>query len=84
METATARMIERKAFTVLKYSLLPARVRLPGGGANRHFQLQKRSQLFIRSHNETLSVAAMCVNDPDCSTVGINGCDVAQAPTHVS
>jgi hypothetical protein len=56
METATARMIERKAFTVLKYSLLPARVRLPGGGAIRHFQLNKRGQLFIRTHNETLPV----------------------------
>jgi hypothetical protein len=28
MEMATARMIEKKAFMVLKYSLLPARVRL--------------------------------------------------------
>jgi hypothetical protein len=56
-------MIERKAFTVLKYSLLPARVRLPGGGANRHFQLQKRSQLFIRTHNETLPVVAVRVRE---------------------
>ena len=70
METATARMIERKAFTVLKYSLLPARVRLPGGGANRHFQLQKRSQLFIRTHNQTLSVVAMGVCNPDRETKG--------------
>jgi hypothetical protein len=46
METATARMIERKAFTVLKYSLLPARVRLPDGGANRRFEFDKRSQFF--------------------------------------
>ena len=73
METATARMIERKAFTVLKYSLLPARVRLPGGGANRHFQLHKRSQLFLRMHNETLSVVAMRVCNPDRSTAGIQG-----------
>jgi len=29
METATARMMEKNAFMVLKYSLLPARVRLP-------------------------------------------------------
>ena len=56
MERATARMIERKAFTVLKYSLLPARVNLPGGDANCNFQLHKRSQLFIRVHNETLPV----------------------------
>jgi hypothetical protein len=27
----------------------------------------KRSQLFIRSHNETLSVVAMCVGNPDRS-----------------
>ena len=65
-------MIERKAFTILKYSLLPARVRLPGGGANRPFQFQKRSQLFICTHDETLSVIAMCVSNPDCSPAGIN------------
>jgi hypothetical protein len=31
----------------------------------------KRSQLFIRVHNEPLSVA-MRVRNPDCSSVGIN------------
>jgi hypothetical protein len=40
--------------------------------ANRRFQFQKGGQLFIRTHNETLSVAAMCVNNPDRSPVGIN------------
>jgi len=35
-------------------------------------QAQKRSQLFIRSHNETLSVAAMCVCNPDRSPLGID------------
>jgi len=40
--------------------------------ANRRFQLQKRSQLFIRTHNETLSVAAMCVCNPDRSLVAID------------
>ena len=35
---------------------LPIRVRLPGGGANRRVKLQKRSQLFIRTYNETLPV----------------------------
>jgi len=69
METATARMIERKVFTVLKYSLLPARVRL----SIAHLQLEKRSQLFIRVHNVTLSAAAMYVSNPDRSPVGING-----------
>jgi hypothetical protein len=68
METATARMIERKAFTVLKYSLLPARVRLPDGGANRRFDFDKRCQLFVCVHDKTLSVsrshnAVICVYD---------------------
>jgi hypothetical protein len=30
-------------------------------------QFLKRRQLFIRVHNETLSVAAMRVSNPDCS-----------------
>jgi len=34
---------------------------------NRRFQFQKRRQLFIRTHNEPFSVAAMCVSNPDCS-----------------
>ena len=42
-------------------------------GANRCFKFQKRSQLFISAHNETLSVAAMCVSNPDCSPAGIHG-----------
>jgi hypothetical protein len=33
-------------------------------GPDPRFQFQKRSQLFIRVHNETLSIA-MSVNDPD-------------------
>jgi hypothetical protein len=33
--------------------------------ANRRFKVQKRSQLFICVCNETLSVMAMCVCDPD-------------------
>ena len=35
--------------------------------ANHGFEFQKRSQLFIRVHNETLSVVAMRVNNPDRS-----------------
>src|SRR5258708_6254536 len=31
---------------------------------NRRFKLQKRRQLFIRTHNETLSVVAMCISNP--------------------
>ena len=40
--------------------------------ANRRFEFNKRSQLFIRTHNETLSVTAMRVHNPDRSPVGIN------------
>src|SRR5882724_9815712 len=35
--------------------------------ANRRFQFHKRRQLFIRTHNETLSAIAMRVSNPDCS-----------------
>jgi len=34
---------------------------------NRRFQFNKRSQPFISAHNETPSVAAMSVSNPDCS-----------------
>jgi hypothetical protein len=34
--------------------------------ANCRFQFKKRRQLFIRVHNETLSVVAMCVGNEDC------------------
>ena len=40
--------------------------------SNRRFQSNKRGQLFIRAHNETLSVGAMWVCNPDCSPVRIN------------
>jgi hypothetical protein len=40
--------------------------------ADRRFQFHKRSQFFIRAHNETFSVAAMCVCNPSRSPVGIN------------
>jgi hypothetical protein len=45
------------------------------------FQFDKRRQLFIRTHNVTLSVIAVRVNNPDRLTVGINGCDTAPTPT---
>jgi hypothetical protein len=41
---------------------------------DRGFWFHKRRQLFISSHDETLSVAAMRVNNPDCAPVGINRC----------
>jgi hypothetical protein len=34
-------------------------------------QFHKRRQLFIRTHDETLSVAAMRVSNPDCSPIEI-------------
>jgi hypothetical protein len=37
------------------------------GRANCRFQFHKRSQLFIRTHNETLSVIAMSVSNKDHS-----------------
>jgi len=33
-------------------------------GSNRRFQFDKRGQFLIRSHNEALSIAAMCVCIP--------------------
>jgi hypothetical protein len=33
----------------------------------------ERGQLFIRVHNETLSVIAVCVGNPNRSPVGIHG-----------
>ena len=40
--------------------------------ASRGFQFSRRRQLFIRTHNETLSVVTMRVCNPDFSPVGIN------------
>jgi len=37
------------------------------------FQFQKRSQLFIGVYNETLSVIAVRINNPDRSPLTING-----------
>jgi hypothetical protein len=48
---------------------------------NRCFKFQKRRQLLIRSHNETLSVAAMRVNNPDCSPFTIYRRKTAPAPS---
>jgi hypothetical protein len=39
----------------------------------RGFQFQKCSELFIRTHDEMLSVAAMRVSNPDRSPLGIDG-----------
>ncbi|KAF5406698.1 MAG: hypothetical protein Udaeo2_32400 [Candidatus Udaeobacter sp.] len=46
---------------------------LNGGSAtDGRFQFDETSRLFLRVHNETPSVAVMCIHDPDCSPVGIN------------
>jgi hypothetical protein len=37
------------------------------------FHFHKRSQLFISTHNEPLSVVPMRINNPDCLAVGIKG-----------
>jgi hypothetical protein len=36
-----------------------------------HSKFQKCSQLFIRTHNKTLAIAAMRVSNPDCSAFNI-------------
>jgi hypothetical protein len=43
-------------------------------------RVPQKQLAFIRSHNETLSVSAMCVCNPDRSPVGINRCDTAPTP----
>lgn len=40
------------------------------GLPNRSFKFQKRRQLFIRAGNQTLSVAAMSINNPNRSPLG--------------
>jgi hypothetical protein len=47
----------------------------------RRFEFEKRCPIFIRAHNETLSVIAVCACNPDRSPVGINRRDTAQTPT---
>ncbi|PYK35155.1 MAG: hypothetical protein DME54_05700 [Verrucomicrobia bacterium] len=47
---------------------------------NRRFEFQKRSQLFISTHNEALTVA-MCVSNEDGSPTRIHSRDAAPTPT---
>jgi hypothetical protein len=49
--------------------------------ANRRFEFDKRSQLFIRTHNKTVISVATRISNPDGSPVGINRRDTAQTPT---
>jgi hypothetical protein len=54
----------------LHYIITPppaAPLQLVRNGSNHRFEFHKRGELFIRSHNEPLSIAAMCVDNPDRS-----------------
>jgi hypothetical protein len=44
-------------------------------GANRGFEFQKRSQFFIATHNETLSVAIARLRQ-SARAFGMNGCKI--------
>ena len=48
---------------------------------NRRFKLQKRRQLFIGVHNDTLSVAAMRVSYKDRAPVAIQSRNADPTPT---
>jgi hypothetical protein len=45
------------------------------------FKFEKRSQLFIRAHNERLSIAAVCINNPKRSLFVIHSCDTPPTPS---
>jgi len=39
------------------------------------------ASFFISTHNETLSIAAMCVSNKDCLRVATHSCNTAQLHT---
>jgi len=53
-------------------SIRPLRDQTNRERMNRTLQFDKHGQLFIGTHDEPLSVA-VSVNNPDCSSFGING-----------
>jgi hypothetical protein len=61
------RLIQIRLTTLRLAKISPARQAQIAASANRHSEFHKRSQLFIRVDNETLSVAAMCVCNADRS-----------------
>jgi hypothetical protein len=65
-EEAVLRQIQIRLATPSLQKSTPACQDKFAAGANRRFKFQKRRQLFLRSHNETLSVIAMRINNPDC------------------
>jgi hypothetical protein len=59
----------------------PARQAQSATSLNDRFEFHKRGQLFIRVHNETLSVAPVRVSDPDCSPFEIQSGYTASTET---
>jgi hypothetical protein len=53
----------------------------PGNADSQLSNSRNLSELFIPTHNKTLSVAAMRVTYPDRLPFGINRYDTAQTPT---
>jgi hypothetical protein len=51
------------------------------GSLDRRFEFHKSRQLFIRTHNETLSVIAVNVSNPDRLSARIYRCNAAPTPT---
>jgi hypothetical protein len=47
----------------------------------RSLQFHERSQHFIGVHNEPPSVVAVCVSNPDCPPLTINGRNTAPTPS---
>jgi hypothetical protein len=45
------------------------------------FKFNKCAELFIGAHNETLSIVAVGINNPDCSPARIQGRDAAPTPS---
>src|SRR5260370_41343649 len=59
---------------------VPSAILWPFCRTNRRFEFQKRGQLFIRSHNETLSIG-LRDNHEDGSPLCVHAYETAQIPT---
>jgi hypothetical protein len=46
-------------------------------------KFKKCCQLFVAMYDKPFPVVAVCVSHEDCSTVGINRCNIAPAPTPI-
>ncbi len=40
---------------------------------DRRFEFHKSAELFVGVHNKARSIISVCVNNPDCSPLRING-----------